>query len=186
MKKNDEVLSLEQMRILLHISKRKAAWMLQNQVIPCIVNDQMTTYKYMVRREDVDAFLRLPAAEQQARIPVGQFNARGAYRFAHPELHLKLTEPDRAEFVRYLEDFYASYPNALTLNAVREMTGYCRTTVNNWIAFGYVTSAQLIDGPRIPKQSLIQFLAGDRAFDIRIKSEIHIDLLHIWEKCSNA
>ena len=186
MKKNDEVLSLEQMRILLHISKRKAAWMLQNQVIPCIVNDQMTTHKYMVRREDVDAFLRLPAAEQQARIPVGQFNARGAYRFAHPELHLKLTEPDRAEFVRYLEDFYASYPNALTLNAVREMTGYCRTTVNNWIAFGYVASAQLIDGPRIPKQSLIQFLASDRAFDIRIKSEIHIDLLHIWEKASNV
>lgn len=186
MKKNDEVLSLEQMRILLHISKRKAAWMLQNQVIPCIVNDQMTTHKYMVRREDVDAFLRLPVAEQNARIPVGQFNARGAYRFAHPELHLKLTEPDRAEFVRYLEDFYASYPNALTLNAVREMTGYCRTTVNNWIAFGYVASAQLIDGPRIPKQSLIQFLASDRAFDIRIKSEIHIDLLHIWEKASNV
>ena len=75
MKKNDEVLSLEQMRILLHISKRKAAWMLQNQVIPCIVNDQMTTHKYMVRREDVDAFLRLPAAEQQARIPVGQFTS---------------------------------------------------------------------------------------------------------------
>ena len=151
-----------------------------------IVCDHEAVGYGMVRREDVDAFLRLPAAEQQARIPVGQFNARGAYRFAHPELHLKLTEPDRAEFVRYLEDFYASYPNALTLNAVREMTGYCRTTVNNWIAFGYVTSAQLIDGPRIPKQSLIQFLASDRAFDIRIKSEIHIDLLHIWEKASNT
>lgn len=48
MKKNDEVLSLEQMRILLHISKRKASWMLQNQVIPCIVNDQMTTHKYIL------------------------------------------------------------------------------------------------------------------------------------------
>ncbi|MBO4788807.1 MAG: hypothetical protein J5531_07875, partial [Lachnospiraceae bacterium] len=78
MKKNDEVLSLEQMRILLHISKRKAAWMLQNQIIPCIVNEKMTTHKYMVRRKDVDAFLRLPAAEQNARIPVGAFNARGA------------------------------------------------------------------------------------------------------------
>ena len=72
------------------------------------------------------------------------------------------------------------------MNAVREMTGYCRTTVNNWIALGYVVSAQLIDGPRIPKQSLIQFLSSDRAFDIRIKSEVHMDLLHIWEKCSNA
>ncbi len=72
------------------------------------------------------------------------------------------------------------------MNAIREMTGYCRTTVNNWIAFGYVASAQLIDGPRIPKQSLIQFLASDRAFDIRIKSEVHMDLLHIWEKASNA
>ena len=184
MKKNDEVLSLEQMRILLHISKRKAAWMLQNQIIPCIVNEKMTTHKYMVRRKDVDAFLRLPAAEQNARIPVGAFNARGAYRFAHPELHLRLTETEREEFVRYLEDFYASYPNALSLQTVCDMTGYSKTTVNNWITFRYVVSAQLFDGPRIPKQSLIQFLASDRAFDIRIKSEVHIDLLHIWEKAA--
>ena len=55
------------------------------------------------------------------------------------------------------------------------MTGYSKTTVNNWITFRYVVSVQLLDGPRIPKLSLIQFLAGDRAFDIRIKSEVHID-----------
>ena len=64
------------------------------------------------------------------------------------------------------------------------MTGYSKTTVNNWITFRYVVSVQLLDGPRIPKLSLIQFLAGDRAFDIRIKSEVHIDPLHIWKKAA--
>ena len=182
MKKNDEILSLDQVRIMLHISKRKAAWMLQNQIIPCEINEK-STHKYAVRREDVDAFLCLPAAEQRAKFPVGQFNASGAYRFAHPELHLQLTDTERAEFVRCLEDFYADYPDALTVSTVCEMTGYSRTTVNNWIALGYVVSANLIDGPRIPKRSLIQFLASTKAFDIRIKSEAHINLLNIRERC---
>ena len=56
---------------------------------PCVVKDRMTTHKYMVRRKDADTFLRLPAAERNARIPVGAFNARGAYRLAHPELHIR-------------------------------------------------------------------------------------------------
>ena len=116
MKKNDEVLSLEQMRILLHISKRKAAWMLQNQVIPCIVNDQMTTRKYMVRREDVEAFLRLPAAEQQARIPVGQFTSGYQCKPVSNVYAYSIPDTERDRFTLYLDDLFSDKPNALTIN----------------------------------------------------------------------
>ena len=45
MKKNGK-LSLEQLRQKLHISKRKAAWMLQNAVIPCRIVVIRTHLRY--------------------------------------------------------------------------------------------------------------------------------------------
>ena len=48
MKKNGE-LSLEQLRQKLHISKRKAAWMLNNGVIPCRIVNTPTHLRYYVK-----------------------------------------------------------------------------------------------------------------------------------------
>ena len=180
MKKNDEVLSLEQMRILLHISKRKAAWMLQNQIIPCIVNEKMTTHKYMVRRKDVDAFLRLPAAEQNARIPVGAFNARGANHSMSLAYAYQITDTERDQFTEYLNNLFTDNPNALTVSMVSSMTGYCEQTVIRWIDIGLLFAAMLFDGYRIPKSSLVSFLASDYAFRIHQKSKIHAAMVESW------
>lgn len=180
MKKNDEVLSLEQMRILLHISKRKAAWMLQNQIIPCTVNEQMTTHKYMVRREDVDAFLRLPAAEQRARIPVGQFNARDAYHTMSKAYVYHIPDNARNQFSEYVKDLFADRPDALTVSLVCSMTGYCAKTVIRWIDIGILFAVKVFDGHRIPKSSLVSFLSSDYAFRIHQKSEIHAAMVEKW------
>ena len=40
--KNGEIISLEQLYKMLHISKRKAAWMLQNGIIPCEIRNTPT------------------------------------------------------------------------------------------------------------------------------------------------
>ena len=52
-----EIISLEQLYKMLHISKRKAAWMLQNGIIPCEIRNT-PTHKYSVRKEDVLAYMR--------------------------------------------------------------------------------------------------------------------------------
>ena len=186
MKKNDEVLSLEQMRILLHISKRKAAWMLQNQVIPCIVNEQMTTHKYMVRREDVEAFLRLPAAEQQARIPVGQFTSGYQCKPVSNVYAYSIPDTERDRFTQYLDDLFSDKPNALTINMACSMTGYSATTLNRWIDAGLLFAAWVFDGPRIPKSTLVSFLASDYAFRIHQKSEVHTAILEKWMEESDC
>ena len=49
---NDVFLSADQTRQLLHISKRKCAWMLQNGIIPCTVNGKKT-HCYRVRLENL-------------------------------------------------------------------------------------------------------------------------------------
>ena len=69
--KRDGEISLEQLYKMLHISKRKAAWMLQNGIIPCRMRDT-ATHRYAVRLEDVEEYLaknsreRRPANKSQA------------------------------------------------------------------------------------------------------------------------
>ena len=53
-----EIISLEQLYKMLHISKRKAAWMLQNGIISCKIRNT-PTHKYSVRKEDVLAYMAM-------------------------------------------------------------------------------------------------------------------------------
>ena len=68
-------ISLEQLYKMLHISKRKAAWMLQNGIIPCRIRPTKT-HRYAIRLEDVEAYLQKKRAERRKEIPVGIFNAK--------------------------------------------------------------------------------------------------------------
>lgn len=52
----NEYLSLEGVRKILHISKRKCAWMLQNGVIPCEISGKKTRC-YKVLRKDVEQYI---------------------------------------------------------------------------------------------------------------------------------
>ena len=70
-----EIISLEQLYKMLHISKRKAAWMLQNGIIPCEIRNT-PTHKYSVRKEDVLAYMAKSEREKRKEIPVGIFNAK--------------------------------------------------------------------------------------------------------------
>ena len=73
--KNGEIISLEQLYKMLHISKRKAAWMLQNGIVPCEIRNT-PTHKYSVRKEDVLAYMAKSDREKHKEIPVGIFNAK--------------------------------------------------------------------------------------------------------------
>ena len=70
-----EIISLEQLYKMLHISKRKAAWMLQNGIIPCEIRNT-PTHKYSIRKEDVLAYMEKSAREKRSEIPVGISNAK--------------------------------------------------------------------------------------------------------------
>ena len=71
--KPDEI-TKEQLYKLLHVSKRKAKWMLDEGIIPC-VNRGTKTHTYLIRMEDVRIYLSRSDAERQRELPTGQFNA---------------------------------------------------------------------------------------------------------------
>ena len=109
MKKNGE-LSLEQLRQRLHISKRKAAWMLQNGVIPCRIVNTPTHLRYYVKEKDLQMYLAKSQSERSREIPVGVFSSRKEKSLPlekggrdHNNVNIVLTSGERDMFIQLLE-----------------------------------------------------------------------------------
>ena len=186
--KNGEIISLEQLYKMLRISKRKAAWMLQNGIIPCEIRGT-ATHKYTIRKEDVLAYMAKSEREKRKEIPIGIFNAkktnnprrtesldsdRGGY---FDDTNYKLRGKERARFKEMLEDLLSAVPDTLTVVEVAELTGYNRTTILRYARKKYIFAVNIMGKLYISKQSIINYLATDKAFKNTQKSEWHMNTI---------
>lgn len=145
--------TLEQLYKMLHIYKRKASWMLRNGVIPC-ENRGCSTHTFIIRMEDVEAYLAKPRQQRKKEIPVGQFNAQPIHIESHPEYYLKLRGAKRERFIEFLEGTMSDVPNALTVDEAARVIGYHRQTVYNHMANGHITAICISRRLIIPKSEL--------------------------------
>ena len=188
-----EIISLEQLYKMLHISKRKAAWMLQNGIIPCEIRNT-PTHKYAIRKEDVLSYMEKSAREKRSEIPVGIFNAKktnnprrtesqgsdcGGY---FDDTHYKLREKERARFKKMLEELLSAVPDTLTVDEVAELTGYHRRTVLRNVQRKDIYAVNIMGKYYISKYSIINYLATDKAFKNTQKSGWHENIILIFNK----
>ncbi len=124
--KQENTISMEQLRKLLHISGRKASWMLRNGVIPC-ENRGCAAHTFIILMEDVEAYLAKPRRQRKKEIPVGGFNAKPIHIELHPEYCLKLRGAKRKRFIEYLEELMAYVSDALTVNDAATVIGLSQT-----------------------------------------------------------
>ena len=186
-----EIISLEQLYKMLHISKRKAAWMLQNGIIPCEIRNT-PTHKYSVRKEDVLAYMAKSDREKRKEIPVGIFNAKktnnprrtesqgsdcGGY---FDDTNYKLRGKERARFKKMLEDLLSAVPDTLTVDEVAELTGYHRRTILRYVQRKYIYAVNIMGKYYISKHSIINYLATDKAFKNTQKSKRHAEIIEIF------
>ena len=183
-----EIISLEQLYKMLHISKRKAAWMLQNGIIPCEIRGT-ATHKYAIRKEDVLAYIEKSSREKRSEIPVGIFNAKktnNPRRTESPDsdcggyfddTHYKLRGKERARFKKMLEDLLSAVPDTLTVNEVVKLTGYSRKTILRYAQRKYIYAVNIMGKYYISKQSIINYLATDKAFKNTQKTPWHIAVI---------
>ena len=183
-----EIISLEQLYKMLHISKRKAAWMLQNGIIPCEIRNT-PTHKYSVRKEDVLAYMAKSDREKRKEIPVGIFNAKktnNPRRTESPDsdcggyfddTNYKLRGKERALFKEMLEDLLSAVPDTLTVDEVTELTGYHRRTILWYVQRKYIYAVNIMGKYYISKHSIINYLATDKAFKNTQKSEWHMNII---------
>lgn len=174
-----QVLSGEQVRCALHISKRKCAWMLNNGFIKC-QNTGKRTRKYTVRKEDLLTYIEDSAKHPEKYVtPYAEFST-AKYKKPRPR---KTGFPSSlpSDFRPWLEQEFEHVPDALTVPKVIATTGYTDNTVNRWLRQGYLKSVQTQATRIIPKLWLIDFYCS-HAYTISQMSDKHIKLLQKFFK----
>ena len=187
-------ISLEQLYKMLHISKRKAAWMLNNGIIPCQIRPTKT-HRYIILREDVEAYLQKKRAERRKEIPVGIFNAKPTKQTVvinnhHPmdtvnvmDCYITIADECKDEFKAHVEKRRKYFPDAITADKAGEIMGYARNTVIAYIQQKRLFAVQISGKYIIPKSALAEFLVTDFAFEIVHKSTWHMNtILQFVEK----
>ena len=176
------VLSGEQVRCALHISKRKCAWMLNNGFIKC-QNTGKRTRKYTVLKEDLLTYIEDSAKYPEKYVtPYAEFSTAkyGNPRKPRPR---KTGFPSSLPvgFRPWLEQEFETVPDALTIPQVIATTGYADNTVNRWLRQGHLRFVQTQTAKIISKTWLIDFYCS-YAYTITNMSDKHIKLLQKFFK----
>ena len=160
----------DQVRQMLHISKRKCAWMLQNGWIRCEDNGKKTR-RYTIYLEDVIAY-----AEDRAKHPEKYaFPAIFSSGRGTPSQSPYPPEPP-ADLRPWLEYKWRRLADALTQREAATLLGYSMDAVRRWLNRGWLKSLKANGKDIIPRSWLIDF-AVDYGYHIAKKSDKHKKLL---------
>lgn len=174
MANESEVLYAEEVRKILHISKRKCAWMLQNGIIPCHDTGKKT-HRYIVLKSDLDAFIQDSQENPEKYVFPVTFTA----------VKPKKREPDKyflhpcqvpTGFRDWLDDEWYKLPDVFSPRRVETILGYSQKTVRCWINRGWLKIVIVRNVEIVPREWLIDFTC-EYAFQIAKKSEKHRELL---------
>lgn len=168
-------LTLDSVRKILRISKRKASWLLRYGYIPC-ENTGKRTRQYRVRVEDLFGYIK--KAEKglpEAQIPAGIFNGHPTKGHRQP-VPTTFFEPPRKDFRAWLEKEWTDVPDALRVKEVSALTGYAQGTIQRWTLKKILRSVWAQHTLVVAKEWLIEFFSAS-AYQIQRKSERHIALL---------
>ena len=174
--KNHKKVSKEEMCKILKISKRKATWMLQNNIIPC-ENRGTATHTYIIYLEDIVAYQNKNNQQKRDEIPIGIFNYKAAKISIGKELYIKLTNDKEERFMLYLERQLEVIPDSFDIDDCANIIGYHRGTVLRHITKGYLKAFKMRHQYIIPKAKLIDYLTTQEAFNIQRKSNWHKNMI---------
>ena len=172
----EDILTKEQMRIVCHISKRKAMYLLQSGLIPCI-NTGKKTHTYLIKKTDIENYLRDREVNPWR------------YAVSYPK-QASATDRSRIKNTLYIVDviqhqnmwtYYNNqlipYPALMNVTQVKSFTGYGENTIRNWINKGILRYLDCIAGWRIPKTWLLQFLCSEYYNKISRKTPRHLSYI---------
>ncbi len=169
-----DILSGEQVRIFLHISKRKCSWMLNNGFIKC-QNTGKQTRKYTILKKDLIYYIKDSKAHPEKYVtPYAEFSA---VKYAKP-YQRKTAFPHSLPkgFRGWLEKEFENVSDVLTIPNVIVTTGYTDNAVDRWIRKGHLQVAQTQSGRIVAKDWLIDFYCS-YGYTIVQMSPKHIALM---------
>ena len=181
-----DILTLENVRCILHISKRKTAWMLQNGVIRCETSGKQTR-QYRVTIDDLFDYLdRVDKADPSVVLPHGIFTTKTERKLVYEKKapHPITLEKPPEDFRAWLEDEWYAESNLLLSQDIGRITGYDRHTVQRWLQEKKIRSVWTQNDLITSKTWLIDFYC-EEAYKIMRKSDTHIDQLYKYYGIKN-
>lgn len=154
LKQYPEYVSKEQLRLIAHVSKRKAQYFLHSGLVPCIDNGKKTR-NYQIKMTDIIIFLQ----DREENPDV--------YSCANSDLIRRLkngkpaiiSQEELPLFRRYLEASLKGYQDAMTVRETEQYLGYEHGRIVSWCESGLLKAIPYLHNYRIPKVYLIDFIA---------------------------
>ena len=147
-----ETVQKEQFRIICHISKRTARYLLQSGLVPCVQSGKKTR-NYTIKMKDIVRYLeRREIHPEKYKLPPGSYSGTYAVKPLLPE---SVTTEELRKY--YIESF-RDIPDIVSTREAAELTGATASTVAKWIRTKKLKA--LSHGPAfiIPKVNLIDFI----------------------------
>ena len=161
-------ISKEQMRLICHISKQKARYLLKSGLVPCKDNGKRTR-NYRIAIADVIAYLK-DRDKNPAKYHFPKKLNDGQYK---PEYIARMRE--------YYIDKYREYPDVVKVCDLVDMLGYTQQTIIRWVSEKQITAFYRKRTYFIPKTCLVDYLVSLPCLSIHHKSERHINDIKEFE-----
>ncbi len=161
------VITKDQFYRICNISKKTAAHLLDNGLVPCI-NSGKKTRKYKIKLEDVIEYL-----ETREKDPRRYAAPSGWYKtYGDPDENALMMTPENIHKIskHYLKQL-SKYPDVLSVNQLFSLTGYSTTTILEWINRGSIKYLNMGNRYIVPKEWLLEFLSGPDFMKARIPSK---------------
>ena len=127
------VLTLDEARRMLHISKRKCADLLKKGILPCKSTGKKTR-QYQILLSDVEALMKT-------------------------QDHKKTADPPE-DYREQLEDQWYDIPDVLTPGDVEKLIGYSQSYISSWMVSGKLRTVIVRGSPITSREWLIDFMCG--------------------------
>lgn len=171
-----KTMSKEQFRIVAHISKATALYLIENKLIPC-KDTKKKTRRYSIKTNDVIAYLqdRLISPEKYLATDGWYLKRSGSKRarITCKDKLLRLT-PEQVELLRkYYENEMSELEDVISVKAFSDFLGYSPSTIISWCNCKNVKAFDISGRFMIPKICAIDFLVSTKAHSIQQKSYKH-------------
>lgn len=180
-----DVLCGDQVRQILHISKRKCAWILQQGWIKCHDTGKKTR-RYKIHIDDLFDFISDAEKHPEKYLtPPSEFSTKKNIKGNSLTFGIITSYEAPPHFRGWVENKWSKVKDTLTCSDVVKLTGYAKTTITNHISKGTLKSIRAQCGVVIPKKWLVDFMCT-YGYAINKKSKKHRRLISNFQKESTT
>lgn len=172
-----DVITKEQFYRICHISKSTALYLLKSGAVPCEYSGKKTRC-YKIKKDDVQKYL-----ESKGKFPECYSAPKDWHRgYRKIVLPAEMSEETLMALHEYYVDLLSDYKDVIPSQEVVKLTGYAKTTINNWCGKGRLKHLVKHNTYYIPKVFLIDFFCSPYFRCIIRKSFWHIQMVNEFHR----